>query len=70
MESELVKKETNSLFIEKLTTKKQLALDLSLSESMINKLMSKEGLPYRQIGRAVRFSVKEVMEWLQKRSRP
>jgi excisionase family DNA binding protein len=60
----------DSQLFEIYVTKKQLAESLSLSSSFINKLMAKEGLPYRQIGRAVRFSVKEVAEWLQKRSRP
>ncbi len=55
---------------DKLVTKKQLAAALSVSMSFINKLMRWEGLPYRQIGRAVRFSVKEVTEWLQKKRRP
>ena len=57
-------------FFDKLITKKQLAEYLSVSESFINKLMVKEGLPYRQIGRAVRFSLREVAEWLSKRKRP
>jgi predicted DNA-binding transcriptional regulator AlpA len=59
-----------STFFEKLVTKKQLAEALSISQSFINKLMVKEGLPYRQIGRAVRYSVREVVDWLNKRSRP
>lgn len=55
---------------EKLVTKKQLAAHLEVSESFINKLMKLEGLPYITLGRAVRFRILEVAEWLQPRSRP
>lgn len=53
-----------------LLTKKQLAERLALSPSFINLLMAKEGLPHFKIGRAVRFRVREVVAWLQKRSQP
>jgi excisionase family DNA binding protein len=65
-----VGKSDRSQFFEKLVTKKQLAEVLSISESFVNKLMAQDGLPYRQIGRAVRFSVNEVVEWLQSKRRP
>jgi excisionase family DNA binding protein len=57
-------------FFEKLVTKKQLAEQFSVSMSFINKLMAQNGLPHRKLGRAVRFSVKEVAEWLQERKLP
>jgi predicted DNA-binding transcriptional regulator AlpA len=47
-------------------TKKLLASHLGMSLSFVNKYM-KEGLPYRRRGRAVRFRVIEVEEWLQRR---
>jgi predicted DNA-binding transcriptional regulator AlpA len=47
-------------------TKKLLALHLGMSISFVNKYM-KEGLPFRRRGRAVRFRVIEVEEWLQRR---
>ena len=53
-----------------LVTKKQLAQQLALSPSYINKLMSEEGLPFMKIGRAVRFRPKEVVEWLNERKMP
>ena len=56
-------------FFEKCITKTQLAHQIEVSESFINKLML-QGLPHFQIGRAVRFRVSEVVEWLQKRRRP
>jgi excisionase family DNA binding protein len=57
-------------FFENLVTKKQLSESMSLSVSYISLLMAEEGLPHFKIGRAVRFRVKEVAAWLQKRSRP
>jgi excisionase family DNA binding protein len=60
----------HSSFFSNLVTKKQLAASLAISESFVNKLMLYEGLPYHQIGRAARFSVVEVAEWLQTRKRP
>ncbi len=47
-------------------TKKLLASHLGMSISFVNKYM-KEGLPFRRRGRAVRFRVIEVEEWLQRR---
>lgn len=59
----------NPIF-EKLVTKRQLSESLEISTSFISKLMSEEGLPYLKIGRAVRFRVSEVVDWLQRRTRP
>jgi excisionase family DNA binding protein len=56
--------------LEMLVTKKVLAERLALSQSYINQLMSKEALPHLKIGRAVRFRVREVVAWLQRRRQP
>jgi predicted DNA-binding transcriptional regulator AlpA len=61
---------TEDRFFENLVTKKQLSESMSLSSSYISLLMAEEGLPHFKIGRAVRFRVKEVAVWLQKRSQP
>lgn len=55
--------------LENLIGKKQLAQKLSLSVAMIDKLMAK-GLPYYKLGRSVRFSFVDVMDFLQKRRFP
>jgi len=55
---------------EALLTKKQLSERLALSQSYINLLMAEGGMPHFKIGRAVRFRVREVVAWLQKRSQP
>ena len=55
---------------ETLLTKKQLAERLALSQSFINQLMNEEALPHFRIGRAVRFRVREVVAWLQRRRKP
>lgn len=57
-------------FFDNLLDRKTLASRLSLSPSYISKLMAQEGLPYRKIGRAVRFSMVEVMAFLEQRRRP
>lgn len=64
------RKTIDSRFFDKLVTKVQLAEQLGLSLSYIAKLMSNEGLPFYKLGRAVRFSQVEVVDWLQKRRRP
>jgi excisionase family DNA binding protein len=61
---------TQDRFFENLVTKKQLSESMSLSSSYISLLMAEEGLPHFKIGRAVRFRVREVAAWLQKRSQP
>ena len=55
---------------ESLLTKKCLAEKLALSQSYINYLMAEEGLPHFKIGRSVRFRVREILVWLQKRRQP
>ena len=55
---------------ENLVKRKVLAERLSLSPSYISKLMKDEGLPYLKIGRAVRFKLSEVVEFLERRKRP
>jgi predicted DNA-binding transcriptional regulator AlpA len=53
-------------FFDNWITKKLLAIQIGMSISFVNKYM-KEGLPFRRRGRAVRFRVIEVEEWLQRR---
>jgi predicted DNA-binding transcriptional regulator AlpA len=71
----LIKKNDNSIipsdsaFFDKLITKKQLAEYFSMSERSIDRMMAKGTIPYKVFDRAVRFSVKEIMKWLQTRSR-
>lgn len=47
-------------------TKKLLASHIGMSVSFVNKYM-KEGLPFCRRGRSVRFRVRDVEEWLQRR---
>lgn len=49
-----------------LLNKKEIAKELHLSVSMIDKLMTK-GMPYIKIGKAVRFDVEEVKNWVKNR---
>lgn len=49
-----------------LLNKKEIAKELHLSVSMIDKLMT-QGLPYIKIGKAVRFDPVEVKEWIKNR---
>lgn len=44
-------------------TKQQLAKQLNVSVSMIDKLM-KKGMPYLKIGKAVRFDLEKVLVWI------
>lgn len=46
-----------------LLDKKEIAKELNLSVSMINKLMTK-GMPYIKIGKSVRFDSDEVKNWI------
>ena len=55
---------------ENLIDRKQLAVKLGVSPALISKLMVVEGLPYIKIGRAVRYDLREVMVFLNKRKRP
>lgn len=57
-------------FFEILIDKIELAERLNVSVSFINKLMAEEGLPYKKLGRSVRFKMNEVAAWLEKRSMP
>jgi excisionase family DNA binding protein len=52
---------------ENFLTKNALAEALSVSTSFIDKLMSKGGLPYYKLGRAVRFRLSEVASFLDRR---
>ncbi|AHZ85183.1 hypothetical protein Bb109J_c2495 [Bdellovibrio bacteriovorus] len=61
-----VKKEKN---LENMIDKKTLALKISLSISMIDKLIAK-GLPHYKIGRMVRFKYGEVMEYFERNKFP
>lgn len=55
-------------FFEKIISKQQLAEFLSLSVSMIDKLMQ-QGLPYFKIGKSVRFRATDVLIFLERRKR-
>jgi excisionase family DNA binding protein len=60
----------DSVLFENWITKKELAQHLRVSESFLEKQMAQEGLPYLRIGRAVRFRLEEVSDWLRKRRYP
>ena len=51
-------------------TKEDLAKQICISVSYINKLMSEGEIPYEKFGRSVRFRILDIEIWLQKRSRP
>lgn len=53
-----------------LLTKRQVADALKLSVSMINKLLASGELPYRRIGRSIRFVRSEIMAFLNRRKFP
>ena len=55
------------LLYENLIDRTQLAEKLGLSPSYISKLMKVDGLPFVKIGRATRFSVREVAAFLERR---
>jgi excisionase family DNA binding protein len=50
-----------------LVTVSQVAKMLSLSRTMIYKLIDVEGLPVVRFGRAVRVSPKSLQQWLERR---
>lgn len=54
----------------KLMTKVELSHFLNISISFIDKLIAEEGLPRFKIGKSVRFTKNEVMEFLERRQRP
>lgn len=57
------------VIFEKIISKQQLAEVLSLSVSMIDKLMQ-QGLPHFKIGKSVRFRVSGVVAFLERRKMP
>lgn len=65
-----MKHPSTAMFFENLVNREELAGRLSLSPSYISKLMRDEGLPYLKIGRATRFKLSEVVEFLERRKRP
>lgn len=56
-----------SVLFENLITKNELANRLSVSVSLINKLMVETDIPRFKLGRSVRFDTGEVTAWLQQR---
>lgn len=46
--------------------KKELAKELSISVSMVDKLLA-QGMPHLKIGKSVRFELQEVKDWLKRR---
>lgn len=54
-------------FFEKLVTKRDLASLLCVSEGLVNKLVAERGMPHIKLGRNIRFSVKDVMSWLEQK---
>lgn len=45
--------------------KKELAKELSISVSMVDKLLA-QGMPHLKIGKSVRFELQEVKDWLKR----
>lgn len=58
----------SQLFIENFIDKRKLAEMLSLSPSSINKLMAESKIPFKKIGRSVRFRFSEVVAALERNS--
>jgi len=58
---------SDKVMFETLISKKELVVAFGVSNSFVNKLMVEDGLPYFKIGRAVRFRVTEISNWLEKR---
>lgn len=52
---------------ETLISKKELTVAFGVSASFVNKLMAEEGLPHFKIGRAVRFRISDISNWLERR---
>ena len=46
--------------------KTELAKELAISISMVDKLLA-QGMPHFKIGKAVRFELQEVKDWLKRR---
>lgn len=53
-----------------LLSKPQLAQKLNCNISAINFWLHKKRIPYKKVGRLVRFDPKEIEAWIQKRSVP
>lgn len=51
----------------KIFNQQDIAKMLNVSESTIARLREKEGLPYYQFGRSLRFDPQEVKEWMETR---
>lgn len=51
-----------------LLNKQEIAKELRLSVSMVDKLM-KQGLPFIKIGKSVRFDCEQVKKWVLQRSK-
>lgn len=54
---------------EKLLTKNELSEALNVSVSLINKLCKNEDFPKIKIGKAIRFNLKDVMKWIEEKSK-
>lgn len=54
--------------LKRLYTTKELSEMLSIHENTIFK-MRKKGLPYKKIGRSVRFNYDDVIEWLENKNK-
>lgn len=48
--------------------KKELAKELNISESMVNKLLA-QGMPHIKVGVVVRFELIDVIRWLKERGK-
>jgi len=57
------KKERNYKMSEKLLTMEELMQLLSVSRSTLDR-WRKNGLPFKKVGRSVRFDYKEVRDWI------
>ena len=49
-----------------MVNKRELAKELAISVSMVDKLIA-QGLPHLKVGKAVRFEIQEVKNWLKRR---
>ena len=58
------------VLFDNLIDRKQLAQKLGVSPAFISKMMVVDGLPYIKLGRAVRYDLREVMVFLNKRKYP
>ena len=49
-----------------MVNKRELAKELAISVSMVDKLIA-QGLPHLKVGKAFRFEIQEVKNWLKRR---